>query len=182
MAYAPITWAQATSPILWSNIGIDWDTPAKANSISIATEGDVTLSSRVVKSESISFALDAGQTLVDNATFRDSITFAAEGDNTVIAGFTFPVSITFGADVGYTQSDDGTYRNSISIAADAGVVNNVVHPESITFAVEGRIFPGEFYAVSISVAAESSMTLDSRFLWNEVDDVTTTWTKVDYPN
>jgi hypothetical protein len=26
---APITWAEASSPIYWSNIGIDWDSPAK---------------------------------------------------------------------------------------------------------------------------------------------------------
>ena len=31
---APITWAEASAPIYWSNIGIDWDTPAKANSSS----------------------------------------------------------------------------------------------------------------------------------------------------
>ena len=179
---APITWAQATSPILWSNIGIDWDTPAKANSISIGAEGDVTLASRVVKAESISMGVDAGQTLVDNATFVDSITFAAEGDSTIVGGFIFPVSVTFGSDLGYTQADDGTYRNSISIAADAGVVNNVVHPESITFAIEGRMFPGEFYANSISMAIGSSVSSDNEFMWNDVDDVTTTWTKVEYPN
>ena len=179
---APITWAQATTPILWSNIGIDWDTPAKANSVSIAAEGDVTLASRVVKAESISMGVGQGQTLVDNATFVDSITMAAESTATVLAGFTFPVSVSFGADVGYTQAVGATYRDSISMAADADLINNVVHPESITFAIEGRVFPGEFYANSITMATESSMSLDSEFLWNEVDDVTTTWTKVEYPN
>ena len=33
---APITWAEATSPILWSNIGIDWNTPAIADSSTFA--------------------------------------------------------------------------------------------------------------------------------------------------
>ena len=33
---APITWAEATSPILWSNIGIDWNTPALGNSATFA--------------------------------------------------------------------------------------------------------------------------------------------------
>jgi len=123
-----------------------------------------------------------GQTLVDNATFVDSITMAAESAATVLAGFTFPVSVSFGADVGYTQAVGATYRDSISLAADADLVNNVVHPESITFAIEGRVFPGEFYANSITMATGASMSLDSEFLWNEVDDVTTTWTKVEYPN
>ena len=182
MAAAPIKWSSANTPIDWDVIGINWNTAAKANSISIAATGDVTLASRVVKSESISMGVSQGQTLVDNATFRDSITFAAESTAVVLGGFTFPVSVAFGSDLGYTQADDATYRNSISIAADTGVVNNVVHPESITFAIEGRMFPGEFYAESISMATESSMSLDSGFLWNDVDDVTTTWTKVEYPN
>ena len=179
---APITWAQATSPIDWDLIGINWNTAAKANSISIAATGDVTLASRIVKAESISFALGAGETLVDNVTFPNSITIAAEADSAFVGGFTFPVSVSFGSDLGYTQADSATYRNSISVAADAGILNNVVHPESITLAIEGRIFPGEFYANSISMGTESSMSLDSGFLWNDVDDVTTTWTKVEYPN
>ena len=29
---APITWAEASSPIYWSNIGINWNTPAKTES------------------------------------------------------------------------------------------------------------------------------------------------------
>ena len=127
-------------------------------------------------------SVGAGQTLVDNTTFRDSIAFAAESAATILGGFTFPVSVAFGAGIGYTQAVDATYRNSISMAVDSEVINNVVHPESITFAIEGRVFPGEFYANSITMATESSMSIDSEFLWNETSDVSTTWTKVDYPN
>ena len=182
MAAAPIPWSSANTPIDWDVIGINWNTAAKANSISIAAEGDVAMSERVAKIESISMGVDAGQTLVDNATFVDSITMAAEGDATTLAGLSLAASATFGSDLGYTQADDATYRNSISIAADAGILNNIVHPESITFAVEGELFPGEFYQESISMATDYSMSLDSEFLWNDVDDVSTTWTKVEYPN
>ena len=38
------------------------------------------------------------------------------------------------------------------------------------------------YADSISFAVTASESASSGFLWNEADDVTTTWTKVDYPN
>ena len=182
MAAAPIPWSSANTPIDWDVIGINWNTAAKANSISIAAEGDVAMSERVAKIESISMGVDAGQTLVDNATFVDSITMAAEGDATTLAGLSLAASATFGSDLGYTQADDATYRNSISIAADAGILNNVVHPESITLAIEGELFPGEFYQESISMATDYSMSLDSEFLWNDVDDVSTTWTKVEYPN
>ena len=182
MAAAPIPWSSANTPIDWDVIGINWNTAAKANSISIAAEGDVSMSERVAKIESISMGVDAGQTLVDNATFVDSVTMAVEGDATTLAGLSLAASATFGSDLGYTQADDATYRNSISLAADTGVVNNVVHPESITFSIEGQIFPGEFYQESISMATDYSMSLDSGFLWNDVDDVSTTWTKVEYPN
>ena len=182
MAAAPIPWSSANTPIDWDVIGINWNTAAKANSISIAAEGDVAMSERVAKIESISMGVSQGQTLVDNATFVDSVTMAVEGDATTLAGLSLAASATFGSNIGYTQADDGTYRNSISIAADAGILNNVVHPESITLAIEGRMFPGEFYENSIIMATESSMSIDSEFLWNDVADVSTTWTKVEYPN
>ena len=182
MAAAPIKWTQATSPIDWDTIAINSNTAANANSISIGAESDVTVSERVAKIESISMGVGAGQTLVDNATFVDSVTMAAEGDATTLAGLSLAASVTFGSDLGYTQAGDATYRHSISIAADAGILNNVVHPESITFAIEGELFPGEFYQESISMATDYSMSLDSEFLWNDVDDVSTTWTKVEYPN
>ena len=54
---APITWAEASSPILWSNIGIDWNSPAKT--------GDPT------------FALSQGITPIAGKLYTDSITFAA---------------------------------------------------------------------------------------------------------
>ena len=182
MAAAPIPWSSANTPIDWDVIGINWNTAAKANSISIAAEGDVAMSERVAKIESISMGVDAGQTLVGNATFVDSVAMAVEGDATALAGLSLAASATFGSNIGYTQAIDATYRNSISIPADAGILNNVVHPESITLAIEGELFPGEFYQESISMATDYSMSLDSEFLWNDVDDVSTTWTKVEYPN
>ena len=68
MAAAPIKWTQATSPIDWDVIAINWNTAAKANSISIAAESGVTVSERVAKIDSISMGVSAGQTLTQNGT------------------------------------------------------------------------------------------------------------------
>jgi hypothetical protein len=57
------------------------------------------------------------------------------------------------------------YGESVSIAVDADAA---MHPN---------------YSEVITIAAESSMyPIDYEFLWNDVADVSTTWTKVEYPN
>jgi hypothetical protein len=38
------------------------------------------------------------------------------------------------------------------------------------------------YPESITIPASLTFTDESGFLWNDVSDVTTTWTKIDYPN
>ena len=103
---APITWAEATSPILWSNIGIDWNTPAKTNSAT--------------------FAANVGETHTEDKGIGYSITFAVTDTSTM---------------------------------------------------GPGTIFTDEpIYTVNMGIAGSTS------FLWNEEEEVTTTWTKVDYPN
>ena len=58
---APITWAEATSPILWSNIGIDWDTPAETGSATYALDDGFTLGVSHIKGASISFGSQIGR-------------------------------------------------------------------------------------------------------------------------
>ena len=65
---APITWAEATSPILWSNIGIDWNTPAETGSATYALDGGFTLDASHTKGASISFGLDASYALAEDIT------------------------------------------------------------------------------------------------------------------
>ena len=76
---APITWAEATSPILWSNIGINWNTPAETGSAT--------------------YAIDDGFTLAASHTKGASISLGVESDYSSIGVTTMPVSITDGIEV-----------------------------------------------------------------------------------
>ena len=143
---APIKWEQATSPILWSNIGINWNTAALGNSGTFAANVGQTLSVIPTKTEAITMALTAAQAVGHDKTLAESAIFGAD--------LTSPVTDRLDA------------------------------VESVTFAVTdtstmgpGTIFTDEpIYTVNMGIEGSTS------FLWNDVDDETTTWTKVDYPN
>ena len=163
---APITWAEATSPILWSNIGINWNTPAKANSAT--------------------FAANVGETHSEEQGIGYSITFGANVGQTLAVVPTKPVAITMALTAAQAVGHDKTLAESAIFGADltSPVTDRLDAVESITFAVTdtstmgpGTIFTDEpIYAVSVGIEGSTS------FLWNDVDDETTTWTKVDYPN
>ena len=163
---APITWAEATSPILWSNIGINWNTPAKANSAT--------------------FAANVGETHSEEQGIGYSITFGANVGQTLAVVPTKPVAITMALTAAQAVGHDKTLAESAIFGADltSPVTDRLDAVESITFAVTdtstmgpGTIFTDEpIYAVSVGIEGSTS------FLWNEEDEVTTTWTKVDYPN
>ena len=163
---APITWAEATSPILWSNIGIDWNTPAKANSAT--------------------FAANVGETHTEDQGIGFAITFGANVGQTLVVVPTKPVAITMALTAAQAVGHDKTLAESAIFGADltSPVTDRLDAVESITFAVTdtstmgpGTIFTDEpIYAVSVGIEGSTS------FLWNEEDEVTTTWTKVDYPN
>tara|TARA_R100001594_G_scaffold15916_1_gene33058 strand:+ start:6186 stop:6722 length:537 start_codon:yes stop_codon:yes gene_type:complete len=174
-------WSNA-SPLPWSSIATQWNTAAKAESVTLAGEasGSVT-EARVVKAESITFTANAGQTLAHGALYPASAAFAVTASQASVGGFVFADSISFAAEAGYTQSDDATLANSISFALTADGVTNINHQESITAAVNAGMIPGQFYADSISFAAIANMTVVDGFLWSPVADEATTWTKVEYP-
>ena len=163
---APITWAEATSPILWSNIGIDWNTPAKGNSAT--------------------FAASVGETHVDEQGIGYSITFGANVGQTLAVVPTKPESITMALTAAQAVGHDKTLAESAIFGADltSPVTDRLDAVASVTFAVTdtstlnpGTTFTDEpVYPVSVGMIGTTS------FLWNEEDDVTTTWTKVDYPN
>ena len=163
---APITWAEATSPILWSNIGIDWNTPAKTNSAT--------------------FAANVGETHSDEQGIGFTITFGANVGQTLAVVPIKPEAITMALTAAQAVGHDKTLAESAIFGADltSPVTDRLDAVESITFAVTDTstmgpvtIFTDEpIYTVNMGIAGSTS------FLWNEEDEVTTTWTKVDYPN
>ena len=163
---APITWAEATSPILWSNIGIDWNTAALGNSGT--------------------FAANVGETHTDEQGIGFTITFGANVGQTLVVVPTKPVAITMALTAAQAVGHDKTLAESAIFGADltSPVTDRLDAVESITFAVQdtstfgpGTTFTDEpVYTVTMGIGGSTSL------LWNEEDEVTTTWTKVDYPN
>jgi len=163
---APITWAEATSPILWSNIGIDWNTPALGNSATFAANVGETHTEEQGIGFSITFAADVGQTLAVVPTKPESITMALTAAQAVGHDKTLAESAIFGADL------------------TSPVTDRLDAVESITFVVSdtSTLTPGTTFTDEPIYTVNVGMTGATSFLWNEEDDVTTTWTKVDYPN
>ena len=163
---APITWAEASSPILWSNIGINWNTAALG--------------------KSVTFAANVGETQNVDQGIGFNITFGANVGQTLAVVPTKPVAITLALTAAQAVGHDKTLAESAIFAADltSPVTDRLDAVEGITFAVTdtstlnpGTTFTDEpVYPVSVGMVGSTS------FLWNEEDDVTTTWTKVDYPN
>ena len=163
---APIKWEQATSPILWSNIGINWNTAALGNSGT--------------------FAANVGETHTEEQGIGYSITFGANVGQTLVVVPTKPVAITMALTAAQAVGHDKTLAESAIFGADltSPVTDRLDAVESVTFAVTdtstfgpGTTFTDEpVYPITVSMSASDSL------LWEEVADVTTTWTKVDYPN
>ena len=163
---APITWTEASSPILWSNIGINWNTAALGNSAT--------------------FAANVGETHSEEQGIGYSITFGANVGQTLVVVPTKPVAITMALTAAQAVGHDKTLAESAIFGADltSPVTDRLDAVGSVTFAVTdtstmgpGTIFTDEpIYTVNMGIEGSTS------FLWNDVDDETTTWTKVDYPN
>ena len=163
---APITWAEATSPILWSNIGIDWNTPALGNSAT--------------------FSANVGETHVDEQGIGYSITFGANVGQTLTVVPIKTESIAMALTAAQAVGHDKTLAESAIFGADltSPVTDRLDAVESITFAVSdtSTLTPGTTFTDEPIYTVNVGMTGATSFLWNEEDDVTTTWTKVDYPN
>ena len=163
---APITWAEATSPILWSNIGIDWNTPALGNSAT--------------------FAANVGETHVDEQGIGYSITFGANVGQTLTVVPIKTESIAMALTAAQAVGHDKTLAESAIFGADltSPVTDRLDAVESITFAVSdtSTLTPGTTFTDEPIYTVNVGMRAGNSFLWNEEDEVTTTWTKVDYPN
>ena len=176
-----MNWSQA-SPLAWSAIATQWNTAAKSNSISVAAEMGGSSTNRVVKSESISMAATVAETLGHAHTIPVSVSMAQVAAATAVGGFVFSHDISLAATANLTLSYDATLVNDISFAATANAITNLNYPVSITLASEQGIFPGQFYLNSASFAATTGMSVTDGLLWSPESEVSTTWTKVEYPN
>ncbi len=85
---APITWADATSPIYWSNIGINWNSPAKGESTSYSITNDYSSVSRLDAVGSALYTVNNGFTSTNSFLWNDlsdpSNTWSLVSDPTTI--------------------------------------------------------------------------------------------------
>jgi len=164
---APITWAEATSPILWSNVGINWNTAAKGNSVTFAQAvGGTGLLELGPIAFTVAFGADVGQTFVVVPTKPEAITMALTAAQAVGHDHTMAESAIFGADLTSPMTTRLDGVESITFAMT----------DTSTFRPITEFTDEPIYTVNVGMTGSTS------FLWNEEDDVTTTWTKVDYPN
>jgi len=183
---APITWAEATSPILWSNIGIDWDTPAKTNSVTYAVGDGFTLGVDYTIGASISFGLDASYANTGVTTMPLSVAFGTTIGSDIQHGVVIQGAGTFAADLSQLSTAIATMNPSITFGADVNYTSTVTatFPASVTFsgsfaqsAVDSFLWNPE----TDPTTAWTAVT-DPSSTWSSVSDPSTTWTKVDYPD
>jgi len=183
---APITWAQATSPILWSNVGIDWDTPAKTGDPTYGLSQGLTVAGGRGFADSITFAVSTGVSDSVVRGLNPSATFAVNSGYTSSSALNATGAAAYAVSNGFTSSAQYNLAGSATFAATAGYTSSSIYAGGVSAEFDlslsnaCELFTN--YADSISFAVTASQSVSSGFLWNEVDDVTTTWTKVDYPN
>ena len=132
---APITWAQATSPILWSNIGINWNSPAKADSSTFAITDGLTSSSDHTMGASITFAIDSGFTDSSALDAVNAATFSVNEGFTSVAGIEFGASASFSTelDVSKTSAHDLAESITYSLEQDYSSSGNLAFEDSVSF-------------------------------------------------
>ena len=183
---APITWAEATSPILWSNIGINWNTPAETGSATYALDDGFTLGVSHTKGASISFGVDASYANTGIATMPMSVSFGTTIGSDLQHGLLIQGVGTFASDLSQASTVTATMSPSVTFGVDADYssVGNMSFSDSITFA-------GSFTQTAVDsflwnpetdpTTAWTAVT-DPSSTWSSVSDPSTTWTKVDYPD
>jgi len=183
---APITWAEATSPILWSNIGINWNTPAETGSATYAVDGDYTLGVSHIKGASISFGVDASYSNTGIATMPMSVSFGTTIGSDLQHGLLIQGAGTFASDLSQASTVTATMSPSVTFGVDADYssVGNLSFSDSITFsgsftqtAVDSFLWNPETDPTTTWTAVT-----DPSSTWSSVSDPSTTWTKVDYPD
>ena len=164
---APITWAEATSPILWSNIGINWNTAALGNSVTFAQDvGGTGVLELGPIGFTVAFGANVGETLVVVPIKPEAIAMALTAAQAVGHNHTVAESAIYGADLASSETNRLDAVESITFAMT----------DTSTFQPITEFTDEPIYTVNVGIGGSTSL------LWNEEDEVTTTWTKVDYPN
>ena len=91
---APITWAEATSPIYWSSIAINWNSPAKGESPSFAVDAGYTTGGRLDIGSSVLYGIDAGLVKSGTGTIVADAIYAVNTGYTSLGGFTLTYLLT----------------------------------------------------------------------------------------
>ena len=161
---APITWAEATTPITWSAIGINWNSPAKANTSTLAVSSGYSNINVGTLTAAASFANNLGKVHASTNSLSTVISFGLQNALTIAGGFTFENDISFDISNDYTISSVLSTSGTITVPLTMSYVNGTNHTESI------------------SVGSTMNVTSSGEFLWSNVSDVSTVWTDVEYPN
>lgn len=161
---APIKWSEATTPITWSAIGINWNSPAKADTSTLAVSSGYSNINVGTLTAAASFANNLGKVHASTNSMATVISFGLQNALTSLGGFTFENAISFDVDNGYTNSGTLAAVSSITIPLTMTYVNATNHAESV------------------SIGSTMNVTSSGEFLWGDVSDVSTIWTDVEYPN
>ena len=183
---APIKWSEATSPILWSNIGINWNTPAETGSATYAIGDGFTLDAAHTKGASVSFGVDASYANTVVATMPMTVTFGTEVSSDLQHGLLIQGAGTFAADLTQASTVTATMSPTITLGVDADYssVGNMSFSDSITFSVDLSQSSSSAFLWNPETDPTTTWTAvtDPTTTWSSVSDPSTTWTKVDYPN
>ena len=183
---APITWAEATSPILWSNIGINWNTPAETGSATYALDDGFTLGASHTKGVSTSFGVESAYSSLGVSTIPVSITDGIEVSSDLQHGLVVQGAGTFSADLSQLSTVTATISPTITFGVDADYssVGNMLFSETITFSGSFSQSALDSFLWNPETDPTTTWTAvtDPTSTWSSVSDPSTIWTKVDYPN
>ena len=183
---APITWAEATSPILWSNIGINWNTPAETGSATYAVDGGYSLGVSHTKGASISFGLDADYSNTGVATMPMSVAFGTTASADMQHGVIIQGAGTFSADLSQLSTVAVTMIPTITLGVDADYssAGHLSYSDSISFggALSQSALDSFLWNPETDPTTTWASVADPTTTWSSETDPTTIWTKVDYPD
>ncbi len=181
---APITWAEASAPIYWSSIGINWNSSAKSDSSSFAVNSGYSTSSEATLSGASSFGLNLTATKDGTHTLMGSATYAINTGYTGFGGFTFTETVSYGLSTGCAVTGTLNAVGAANYGITTDYVNNTKYPESLTVTVSLGYENGNSFLWNGVTDPSSTWTnvTDPSSSWSDETDPSTVWTNVEYPN
>ncbi len=181
---APITWAEASSPIYWSNIGINWNTPAKTEtSIFTINNGLVLLVGvNYIAAVSLGVNLTAGKETKHHII--ESISYGIDQGYSSFGGFTISGLAQFDITGNITSESVLNAVGNAVYGISSNYINNTKHEETTAMGITMTYSNGDtllWNPVPDPNDNWSDVT-DPNTIWTEETDPTSVWTKIDYPN